>query len=273
MMDKTWGEEKRFLSLLVSNGTLQTTPFVLLSVYLDCMFKCFHLLVVDDILQVCTLYHDHLDTQKHKGRCLKREKSPSRATPQANLVTVKSTLQLPGTCNVRNVIKPEKWMTRLSTSQIVLFPVYFPNRTLISPVTSMEWRRVSIWKMLHPLLATNSGVKTMIKRLLCSTLRAKSSMYAGRERHGDKIKVKSKKRVGEGCHLEWSEDQTMVGVLQFTIIYYNFIFRNTYKIKKKQFQQESMESEVLVIVSNAVSFSFVIINYIRFKTKLYGTEY
>ncbi|TNN51975.1 hypothetical protein EYF80_037825 [Liparis tanakae] len=40
----------------------------------------------------------------------------------------------------------------------------------------MEWRRVSIWKMLQPLFATNSGVKTMIKRLLCSTLRARSSM-------------------------------------------------------------------------------------------------
>lgn len=34
------------------------------SQYLDCMLQCFDLLVVDDILQVCTLYHDHLETQK-----------------------------------------------------------------------------------------------------------------------------------------------------------------------------------------------------------------
>lgn len=39
--------------------------------------------------------------------------------------------------------------------------------------------------------------------------------------------------------------------------------------EKKQFQQESMESEVLIIVSNAVSFSFVIISYTVFKRKMY----
>lgn len=59
-------------------------------------------------------------------------------------------------------MEPEQVMI----SQTVVFPVHSPDHTLISPVTSMEWRRVSIWKMLHPLLATNSGVKTMIRRLL-----------------------------------------------------------------------------------------------------------
>lgn len=108
------------------------------------------------------------------------------------------------------------------------------NLTLISPVTSMEWRRVSIWKMLHPLLATNSGVKTMIKRLLCSTLRAKSSMQAGRKTISAQIELESDVKI-----------KICLGTCR----------RSSLK---------SMKSEcVPIIVSNAVYSSFVIIAYTK----------
>lgn len=71
MMDKTWREgdklQKKDFAIVAgdnSSGHPINSPSFhssALSVYLDGMFKCLHLLVVDDILQVCTLYHDHLE--------------------------------------------------------------------------------------------------------------------------------------------------------------------------------------------------------------------